>query len=875
MATDTEGDRTKKKPLLEDMLHWSEQALPEWQRDALRRLFQRGSEVLTPADYDELYALMKKSNGLIADKDVAAKPWAKGHLPNTGANNQHAILKGMRELKHVNRIAGGQTLAFASQGMTVVYGGNGSGKSGYSRVLKRACRARDQSESIHPDATEVGQTGKVPEAVFDVEVEGKPQAVSWALNKTAPDELATIAVFDGKCARAYLTNEGDVAYIPYGLDILASLANKVLPELERMLSAEIARLDVDPSVLDGLRGETKVGVLIDRLGPQTDQKALLELAQVTPDEVKRLNELQKALAEEDPRSTAKKVKLEAQRLRGLSERIDAACRKVNDEIVSKLKGLDLNNIDAKKAVAAAAQLLRSGETLLPGTGEDIWRRMYEAARKYSLEVAYPDHVFPHTGDGAVCPLCQQDLGQSGERIKRFEKYLQEDVAKASEGAKKALEVAVDGLRIAGLGFELDEALVAELAGLHAELPERVLTLQNRIDERRRTILACTTTHEWSGIPSLESGVGLELSKHAKALLEKADALEKASDIEKRKVLMAERAELQARVSLNSHLKKAQKLLSNIKLKATLEGCRKELKTTGISTKAKAFSESAITAALREALEDEFKKLGGVPFELKLADRNDKGRTKYKLQMAATAGFKLEDILSEGEQRAVAIGAFLAEIGLAGHKGGVVFDDPVSSLDHIRKSHIARRLVEEARNRQVIVFTHDLVFLTMLQFEAEKMGTSCGAHWLERDVAGRPGKVKLDDSPAGTKSYRDTKLAEATIKKAEALGGEERVSALRHAAGQLRRTLEEIVPLYLLKGVVERWRENLMITKLPAIHWDNAIADEIISIFEELSRHIEGHSHTEAYSGDVPEVGELKSLVARVDAVIKDAKKQRS
>lgn len=36
--------------------------------------------------------------------------------------------------------------------MTVIYGDNGSGKSGYSRVLKRACRTRDQMEAIHPNA---------------------------------------------------------------------------------------------------------------------------------------------------------------------------------------------------------------------------------------------------------------------------------------------------------------------------------------------------------------------------------------------------------------------------------------------------------------------------------------------------------------------------------------------------------------------------------------------------------------------------------------------------------------------------------------------------------------------------------------------------
>jgi energy-coupling factor transporter ATP-binding protein EcfA2 len=44
---------------------------------------------------------------------------------------------------------------------------------------------------------------------------------------------------------------------------------------------------------------------------------------------------------------------------------------------------------------------------------------------------------------------------------------------------------------------------------------------------------------------------------------------------------------------------------------------------------------------------------------------------------------------------------------------LTFDDPVSSLDHYNRERIARRLVEESRIRQVIIFTHDSVFVRNL------------------------------------------------------------------------------------------------------------------------------------------------------------------
>jgi hypothetical protein len=561
-----------------------------------------------------------------------------------------------------------------------------------------------------------------------------------------------------------------------------------------MLATEIASLDVDLGSLEGLRGSTNVGAVINKFSAKTEQKDLEQLASLTDEELKRLEGLQKTLAEDDPLATAKKVGLEVERLVGLAQRIGAARNVVSDEAVEKLKELDNENVAASKAVEVAAQQLRAGEELLAGTGDDLWSRMFEAARKYSVEVAYPGHAFPHAGEGALCPLCQQDVEQAAERLKRFGKFIQEDTAKLAEQAKNALGAGVEALRSASIGFQPDNALTAELAALDKDLPDAVKKFEVAIENRRMAMLESTVTHDWTAVGALVEGdPRTELVQHGKALTEKAEALEKAGDAEKRKALETERSELLARVALKTDLKKVVKLLNSVKAKAALDACRKDLKTTGISTKAKTFSEAAVTGALREALDNEFGKLGGVPFELRLADRSDKGKTKYKLQMAAAGGAKLEDILSEGEQRAVAIGSFLAELALAGHKGGIVFDDPVSSLDHQRKGAIAKRLAEEAKVRQVIVFTHEVVFLTMLQGETKRANAKCSAHWLDKDADGRAGKVTLNDTPTNAKAYQNTGLARASIKSAEGLGGEQRVQALRQAAGQLRRTLEETVP----------------------------------------------------------------------------------
>ena len=72
------------------------------------------------------------------------------------------------------------------------------------------------------------------------------------------------------------------------------------------------------------------------------------------------------------------------------------------------------------------------------------------------------------------------------------------------------------------------------------------------------------------------------------------------------------------------------------------------------------------------------------------------------------------------------------------------DDPVSSLDHVRMQAVAERLVQEAsRGRQVIVFTHNIVFHHMLWTESHRAGVACHCEWMSSAGADRFGLI--DDS----------------------------------------------------------------------------------------------------------------------------------
>jgi len=93
---------------------------------------------------------------------------------------------------------------------------------------------------------------------------------------------------------------------------------------------------------------------------------------------------------------------------------------------------------------------------------------------------------------------------------------------------------------------------------------------------------------------------------------------------------------------------------------------------------------------------------------------------HKLVLSRAPGVELPKVVSEGEQRCLSIAAFFAELSTTDDHSGIVFDDPVSSLDYKWREGVARRLVQEADGRQVIVFTHDVVFLLLLKQFAEEL-----------------------------------------------------------------------------------------------------------------------------------------------------------
>ena len=716
--------------ILQEILVWSK-SLPNWQSDAVARLLAK--QALSADDHDDLFALLKAEHGIPDSKDRKPKPLTDDQIPVPVSEKMHVELHAMKNMRHVNAIAENQHLQFSAVGMTVIYGDNGSGKTGYSRVLKRACRARDQMEAIHPNAhLPVGKAG-TPEATFEIVVEGVAKDTQWTQGKAAPPELSSFAVFDSRCARAYLDSEDDFSYVPYGLDVFEGLA-KVCKQLKIFIDTEHAQYAADLTAFVPLQGDTLVGKLIASLSAKTTKAQIDALATLTPEELTQHLALDKGLKENNPKEKATQLRLCARRVGAIAMNATDKGALVDQVATAKLRGLADSYRTAQEAAALAAKQFKEGENLLPGTGGEVWRELFDAARKFAVE-SHPDKVFPDLGTETPCPLCQQPLAEGAARMQRFEAFIQQEAEKTSQARRIALYAEYKPFIAHVLTLNLDDVTHGEIEVLDPQLAADAKAFETLLRSRQEAIKAAVLSHQWGGVDHILVNPATRLQALADKLNVEAETLEKASNEKDRAALQKQFGELDARVRLSQVKDAVVTAVAKFSHQAKLAKCLAAVKTNAISLKASELAEKVVSKELAEALNREFSALGVGTLHVSLQSRADKGKALHKLKLELPQSRSPGDILSEGEQRAVAIGAFLAEVSLSAGRGGIVFDDPVSSLDHRRRERVAKRLATEAKQRQVIVFTHDIYFLCLLAEEAKLVGTAIATQSLTRCTEG--------------------------------------------------------------------------------------------------------------------------------------------
>lgn len=848
----------------EELETWSKGFAP-WQRLLLASAIRSG--VISETTMQQAYALF------LTEYALAELPEPMPDIPKSVTGRQRDALGGARlhrvhSPSGVNRLPSAAELTF-SNGLTIVYGGNGVGKSGFVRLLSNACFSRQQ-HPIYPDVFDENAPMTPSASIELVDDKGIITKLTFDNVVEHPPLKRGFVVFDSAVAIRHLTETSPLGFTPTGFDVFAEMA-RGYSELQAMLAADIQGRRRENTFANAFIGpSTAASTAASTLGRQTDLDALRALASFGIDEAARIEDLQTQadqLRANSPALEIARITEARPHIVVLKEQLALAHAALTEEVLGNDFRLSADLVEAAVEVARlGATQFSHGE--LMEVGSPYWTAMVEAAQRLSSvqHMHYPD-------EGDICLLCQQPLDAGARDLfARYATFVSGESRRRIEVAKAAVEWRQTLLKQLNLQFAADGSVAHSfLAGSYPAVLTSIAEHAARVTQLREAAVAAlagTRAHPSAiAMPDFGQTLGQVLAVIDSDL----DRLRQGDVSAALKAVDDERTELRHREVLAKNLEQMVSYVRDLQWVEKANGeARAALNPRHLTEKEQELFATVIGGNYRAALAEECKALAcGVP--VKLRTQGKKGQTVRSLVVAERSP---GDILSEGEQRAVALADFLTEVGLNEDNVGIILDDPVTSLDHDRKDRIAARLVEEAAKRQVIVFTHDLVFFAKLGDAADKLGLTPATHWMQRSADDKPGVVSLNDAPTTTPQYRNANFAEDTLARAKVTSGSAQETLVRQGAAQLRRTVEEIVPQYLFKEVVRRWTDRVMVTALKRINWDNSLADEIVEVFENCSAIMEGHSHTEAGTEARPTPAMLEALITRTKEIIRRVKLTR-
>ncbi|RLG22953.1 hypothetical protein DRN85_10200, partial [Methanosarcinales archaeon] len=651
--------------LLEEIVKWSE-ALPDWESDALRRIFEGQ---FTETDKEEVFQLLKENYGLVEKGSVQAKRLETVVSQSTRSVIEKIRLAKLSGVSNVNKLKDNTELEFNHGGLTIIYGDNATGKSGFGRIFRRACQARYRGSRILPNLFTHGSpsTGAA-EAVFElIDSKGIVRKIPWKDDNSRPAELSQIAVFDKECERAYVTETKEVDFLPYGADILPSLA-RICDELKAALEDEIRSLPVLPKEVKELAdGDSEAAGVLKRIDHKTDPVHISEFMELSEAEVSRLEGLEKTFAErkfKSPHKLAAEHRKKGERIRAIKEKIEGLEKEVGDSRIGELRALKSESVSLRRAAEVASKKGFSKEPV-QGVGSPEWYAMFEAARKYAEEVAYPEKKFSETFSER-CVLCQQELSKDAEdRLGRFEEFVKGEVARRAREKEAELVGAIGRLKELGLDvLKGEEELIDELKADYPEECEAMEALLRNARDRRAALLKSLDTDVWEAVPTLDKAaeVLVFLSECTKAFEGRAKKYEKAPKEEEDEE-EKEYAKLKERRLLKKYESEIVSYIDGVKRKRKLKLAKRAVDTTRITVKEKQLLSETVTKRLHKALQEELSGLGVTTIKPKYQGSGEKGKLKHHIVMEGMRAPEgdLSDVLSEGEQSVVGIASFLAEL----------------------------------------------------------------------------------------------------------------------------------------------------------------------------------------------------------------------
>lgn len=514
-----------------------------------------------------------------------------------------------------------------------------------------------------------------------------------------------MSIFDSPSVSFHVDDDLEYVYVPVALALFNHVGAGI-KSVQGTIDQAVKDLRSVSSGLDARFPRTAtVYPLIETLGASTDLEHLKSLVETGTDVDTRIGDLRRTVAALEADTISAQIKVQQQAERVLAQ-ISAAATTIADFDL----GSYTRERDTLRTLQDDYRTFRKAlfeETDLPAEPDDSWSVFVNAGETYQ------DHLVAlGAHDANRCLYCRQPLNDDARQlIGKYSEYLNDKIttdATASRTRLAALTRPVIALQVADATtfaaeyvdaddkptfyLELDRILVTiatltELLGTMAEAASD-LTEHAAADAAKLSLALATTTQQLAELKTQASTRSETLVAKKKELIE----LEAAAELDK------------SWAAIETHVRNAKQADRLTLLAKPISGLLRDV--TGV---AKTASDQMINESFDALFIQESAALGAPALEIEFVGRQGRAQRRKVL----TGEHKPSAVLSEGEQKVLAMADFLAEARLAGITAPVIFDDPVSSLDHRRIKEVAQRVALLAETTQVIVFTHDIFFASTL------------------------------------------------------------------------------------------------------------------------------------------------------------------
>lgn len=478
-------------------------------------------------------------------------------------------------------------------------------------------------------------------------------------------------------------------------------------------------------------------------------------------------------------------------------------------------------------------------------------------------------VPPQEGDH--CPTCLQEVnGSTASRLVSFDEYLHSSLQKDADIAVKAWKAELQKVKRLNLSTVPYDAILNEIKEKDEELGKQFDSLLQQLNLRIKALLKDEPEF-------IECELEIDALTRLNSLIAKLEEIEnavlddekKAATIKLKQQCIFEIEDKEKIATVQNQIKGE---IEKAKKREAYDKVKRSTSTAALTRLNNEICSSGVIGKMQEFFNAELEKLGFNHFAINTLTKGAKGNQKYSIQLPNNNA-RIVDIASEGEQKCISLASFFAELNTDNRQSAIIFDDPVNSLDHIWRLKFARRIVKESESRQVIVFTHDLPFMKMIQEAADKV--TIKAVTRNRNVTGIP----LDSPPwdALKTNARIGIIKDSAVRARKAV--DESFDCYQAQAGiiygKMRETWERLIEEWLIRGVVERFNRDVKTQNCRYLIDINEMDIEIInSAMSKCSTYMHGHDMSEEVVGVYPDIDELDQDIASLKQYFDRLKKRR-